>query len=187
EFLQGRGFLADASVVPYVTWQDEGAPDYRRRGLQPARLPPRGPGERPLWEIPLTLGFTRRPFRFWARCFQFVERTWLSRLRLIGLAERARLVQKVWLNFEDTPPATMLRFLNKLRRMNLPCVCFTIHSSSLMAGKGAYTPTAADEARVFAALDEVFGTLAGWPEFRPATVSEVATQLEDAHHARAGN
>jgi hypothetical protein len=71
--------------------------------------------------------------------------------------------------------------------MKLPCICFTIHSSSLMAGKGAYTPTPADESRLFAGMEEVFSTLAKWPEFKPATVSEVAIQLEHEHHARTRN
>jgi hypothetical protein len=185
EFLQRRGFLADASVVPFTSWQDDGAPDYRDRDLAPVRHAPQGPGGQPLWEIPLTLGFTRRPFGWWARCYDAIAQSWLRRLRLIGIAERTRFIRKVWLNFEDTSAAVMLSFLNVLRGMQLPCICFTIHSSSLMAGKSSYTPTAAAEARVFAAMEEVFSTLAGWPEFQPATVSEVAISLENQYHARA--
>ncbi len=187
QFLRDKGFLADASVLPYTTWKDEGAPDYRQRDLTPVRLPPRHDGDKPFWEIPLTLGFTRRPFRFWQRTFDRIEHSWLRRLRLIGIADRCGLVRRVWLNFEQPLGRRMLPFLRKLRRMNLPCICFTVHSSSLMAGKNEYTPTKADEDRLFANLDEVFATLGGWPEFEPATVSEVALKLEEVHHAGSRN
>jgi hypothetical protein len=187
DFLREKGFLADASVLPYTTWSDDGAPDYRWRDLLPVRRPPRCPSEQALWEIPLTLGFTRRPFAFWSRCYDWIAKTPLRHLRLIGLAEKARLVRKVWLSFEDPLGRCLLPFLQMLRRAKLPCVCFTLHSSSLMAGGNAYTPTRAAEARLFADVDEVLGVVAGWEDFRPATVTEVALHLEREHHARTGN
>jgi hypothetical protein len=185
EFLREKGFRADASVVPYTTWHDEGAPDYRQRSLLPVRLPPRRPGEEALWEIPLTLGFTRRPFAFWRACYERIGHSPLRHLRLIGLAEKMRLVRKVWLNFEDPLGQNMLPFLRQLRRRKLPCVCFTLHSSSLLAGgNGYYTPTKDCADRLLARVDETLGTVVGWEDFRPATVTEVATQLEREHHAR---
>jgi hypothetical protein len=174
-------------VVPFTTWKDDGAPDYRHRGLEPVRLPPRRPGERPLWEVPLTLAFSRRPFALWCRLYDAVENSWLRRLRLIGIAERLGVVRKGWLNFEQPLGMQMLPFLQRLRRLNLPCVCFTVHSSSLLAGGNPYTPTKADEDRIFARMEEVFGTIAGWPEFQPAIMTEVALRLENEYHARAGN
>jgi hypothetical protein len=187
EYLRNKGFLADASVLPYTTWTDEGAPDYRQRDVYPVRLPPRKEGDQPFWEIPLTLGFTRRPFRFWQRAYTLVSETWLRKLRLIGMAERVGLVRRVWLNFEQPLGRNMLPFLRKLLRMGLPCLNFTLHSSSLMAGKNGYTPTQDDERRLFAYMDEVLGKLADWPDLQPATVSEAALKLEEWHHAGSWN
>ena len=187
EFLRDHGFIADSSVVPFMTWKDDGAPDHRGRDLSPARLAPRHAGDRSFWEIPLTLGFTRRPFRFWQRIFDRVEHSWLSRLRLIGIAERLGIVRRIWLNFEQPLGRNMLPLLRKLRGMKLPCLVLTVHSSSLMAGKNQFTPTQADEDRLFGYMDEVFGTLAQWPEFQAATVSEIAIKLEETHHASSGN
>ncbi len=183
QFLRDKGFLADASVVPYSTWDDDGAPDHRKRDLYPVRLPPRSEGDQPLWEVPLTLAFTRRPFALWEKCYDFIRNSWLSRLRLIGIAEKIGLVRKAWLNFEDPMGERMLPFLGLLRRLQLPCICFTIHSSSLVAGKGVYTRTQAEEEQLYARMEEVFRTLADWPEFQPATVTEVAQHLEESHHA----
>ena len=186
-FLRDRGVLVDSSVVPYSRWEEDGAPDYRHRDLTPVRLPPRHEGDRPLWEVPVTLGFTRQPFAFWGRFYDRVAHSRLGRLRLIGAAERLGVVRKVWLNFEAPLGRHMLPFLKKLRGTALPCVVFMIHSSSLMAGGNPYAPTEADEDRIYAQIDEVFGALAGWPDFRPAMMTEMATQLEEQHHARTGH
>jgi hypothetical protein len=180
-FLRDHGFLADASVLPFSTWDDDGAPDHRGRDLYPRRLPPRFTGDPSLWEVPLTLAYSRRPFGFWHRCCEAVRTTPLRHLRLLGVAERLGIVRKVWLNFENPLGQRMLPFLHKLRRLQLPCICFTLHSSSLVAGLGPYTRTRADEDRLFAQLETVLRTLAGWPEFRPATVTDVARYLEESH------
>jgi hypothetical protein len=186
EFLRKKGVRADASVVPYTTWPYDDAPDYRDRGLLPVRLPPRR-DEEALWEIPLTLAFTRRPAAFWRSCYERIECSPLRHLGLIAVAEKLGLVRRVWLNFEDPLGEHMLPFLRQLRSMKLPCICFTLHSSSLMAGGNSYTPTKQCEDRLFARIDEVLSTIAGWDDFRPATVTEVATQLEKEHHARTWN
>ena len=94
-FLRDGGFVVDASVVPFTTWPEDGAPDYRTRGLEPQRRAPRRGGESALWEIPLTLAFTRRPHMMWRRCYEVVEGSALSKLRLIGIAERLGLVRRV--------------------------------------------------------------------------------------------
>jgi len=183
EFLRAHGFLADASVVPYTSWPDDGSPDYRHRNLEPVRLAPRHDKEAALWEIPLTLGFTRKPFEAWARRFRAIENSWLSKLKLIGLMQRSGFVRRVWLNFEDTPALDMLALLRVLRPMELPAVCFTVHSSSLSIDKNPYSRDEGSLHRIWSTVDEVFKVLAGWDDFQPATVSEVALQLEAKHHA----
>jgi hypothetical protein len=185
DFLRDREFLVDASVVPYTTWKDDGAPDFRLRSPKPVRLPPRRADDRPLWELPLTLGFTRPPARVWRWAFELVERSRLRHLRLVGIADRLGLVRRVWLNFEDPAGEKMLSYLEQLRRERPTFICFTLHSSSLMAGGSPYTRTRADENRLFGRLEEVLGTLAAWDEFQPATVTEIAGILEEYDHARA--
>lgn len=183
EFLRSKGVIADASVVPFTSWPDDGAPDYSRRGMEPVRRPGRTESEPGLWEIPLTRGFTRRPFDFWHALYSAIQHSPLSRLRLIGIAEKLRLVRKLWLNFEQHPAQELVDFVRVLRKLDLPYVCFTLHSSSLLAGLSPYVRTEADEARLLDAVESVLHSAldAG---FVPATVSDVARSLED-HHARA--
>ena len=187
EFLQDHGFLADASVCPFSTWSDDGSPDYRQRDLEPVRLPPHRENQSALWEIPLTLAFTRRPFQLWRRWYDLVERSWLSKLRLIGIGERLGLVRKVWLNFESPLGAHMTDLLNRLQHQAVHAVCFSVHSSSLLPGGNSFTRTEADATRLFARLESVFHSLHDNPAFQPATVSQVARQLEEKHHASVGN
>lgn len=186
-FLRDRGVIADASVLPFSTWSDDGAPDYRDRGLEPVRLPPRTDEDPAMWEVPLTLGFTRRPYPFWRRMYELVERTVLSRLRLIGIAERLGIVKKMWLNFEYQPATDMLSFLELLRPMKLPSVCLTIHSSSIMAGKAPFSTAPADPEHLLADMERVFRKLADWPDFEKVTMTRAAHRLEEDYLARSGN
>ena len=187
EFLQENGFLADASVCPFSTWSDDGAPDYRHRGLEPVRLPPRSPGQSPLWEIPLTLAFTRRPFQLWSTWYDLVERSWMHKLRLIGIGERLGIVRKVWLNFESPLGEGMELLLERINAIDLPAICFTVHSSSLMAGGNSFTRTESDAARLFDRIEKVFAFLQKKTGFQPATVTEVALRLEERYHASIRN
>jgi hypothetical protein len=180
-FLRSKGFVADSSVVPFTTWTDDGAPDYRRRRLAPQRLAPSENGRPFLWEIPLSMGFSRRPFPLWHRITAALGKPMLRRMRLVGLAEKLGLVRRVWLNFEDPAGQRMLPLLRVLRRMGLPHVCFTLHSSSLMAGGSSYTPDEAARQRLLAYVDEILEQVRGWEEFKPATVAQIALHLEKAH------
>ena len=186
DYLRDRGVVADASVLPFSTWPDDGAPDHRHRRLDPIRLPPRRPGDAAMWEVPLTLGFTRRPFGLWHRVFETVANTPIRHLRLIGLAEKAGLVRKAWLNIETPLGQRAPDFLRVLRKQQLPCIDFCLHSSSLVAGGNLFTRTPADRDRMLSNLDEALNCVSDWDEFRPATVTEVANHLEE-HHACSGN
>ena len=187
DYLQSHGFVADASVVPYTTWKEDGAPDYRDRGPYPVRARTSAQQKEALWELPLTLGFTRGPQRLWAGFFNAIEHSGLSRLRLIGLAQRLGLVRRVWLNFEDTKATEMLALVQVLRKLSLPFICFTVHSSSLLLGKNPYSQTQKDLDRIWSGLDTVFGKIATWQEFEPATASQLARRLEADPRARNWN
>ena len=187
-FLREKRFMVDASVVPFTTWHDRGAPDYRHRDLTPYRHAPDEEFDVPLWELPLTLGYTRHPFPFWRRAFEIVEFTPLRHLRLIGIAEKIGLVRRVWLNLEDPLGRNMLPFLRMLRRMQLPSICFTLHSSSLLVGgNGCYTTSEQERQKLLQRAEQVLELISGWNEFESATMTQTAQQLEENDDACAWN
>jgi hypothetical protein len=185
EWLRERGFVADASILPYTGWAVGGAPDYRTRDTQPRRLP----GEAPLWEIPLSSGYTRRPFGFWQRALEVAAGP-LRPLRFVGLLSKLGIAEKAWLNFENPIGERMLALIRVLRKMNAPYLCFTFHSSSLLPGGSPYAPTGAAVEKLFRKLNDILERLAADAGLVPATVAEIARRLEserDASRRTMGN
>ena len=179
--LRDAGIWVDCSVLPFNTWADDGAPDYRKRGLEPVRHAPRFDGDRPLWELPLTFGYTRQAHHFWDRALKSADSKLGRALRLTGILDRTGIASKAWLNFENPLGERMLQFLAVLRRLRPPFVSFTLHSSSLLPGGSPYNRTATDVARMLDRADNALKLLRDWPEFQPATMTEIATHLETTH------
>lgn len=180
DFLLSRGFVADSSVVPFTSWGEEGAPDFHDRDLTPRRIA--GPaGATYLWELPLTLAFTRTDFRAWAARFHAIESSFLRHLRLIGILGKLGIVMQIWLNFETSSAVEMFALLRVLRPLQLPFVIFTVHSSSLVVGGNPYSASEAKVSQIWSAAEQVLAELKTWPDFQPATVTEIAQFLENSH------
>ena len=179
--LRDAGIWVDCSVLPFNTWADDGAPDYRTRGSAPVRHAPRQLGDRPMWELPLTYGTTRKAQYFWDRALKLADSRLGRALRLTGILDRTGVVSKAWLNFENPLGERMLQFLAVLRRLRPPFVSFTLHSSSLLPGGSPYNRTATDVAKMIERAETVLKWIRGWPEFQPATMTEIATHLETTH------
>jgi hypothetical protein len=187
-FLRQHGFLADASPVPFRVPEEEGAPDYHDRGFEPRRLAAAEGDGPPLWEIPLTQWSNLARQGLWRRGVSYLGRSCLTRLGLPDLAGRLGLVRNFALSPEKITADYTPGFLRWLRKQDLSCICFSLHSSSLMPSGNAHTRTAIDLRRLYACLQRDLDLVAGWSEFRPATVSQVADALErDYQAARAPN
>lgn len=183
DFLLSKGFVADSSVVPFTSWPDESAPDYRSRDLSPHRIA-RPSGEPGLWEVPLTLAFTRANFRAWAARFQAIENSFLRRLKVIGILGKLGVVRRVWLNFEDTPAGDMVSLLRVLRPLKLPFIIFTVHSSSLVVGGNPYSVTEDRVQQIWSTADQVLEMLESWDDFQPATMTGIAESLEEQYRSQ---
>jgi hypothetical protein len=181
DFLMRNEFKADCSVVPYSRWNETGSPDYRNRGVFPRRIDSQGIGCGGLWEIPLTLGFTRRPFGLWAKFYNLVESSLLGKLRTIGIVERVGIVSRVWLNFETDGERNWERFLKLLVEIQVPTITITVHSTALFSGLTPYTRDIVDERRIFERIEKAFRLISVMSELEPATVSEAAERLESNH------
>lgn len=184
KFLQhpDRKFVADASVVPLTTWSDDGAPDYRHRNHLPNRLAPTVEGASALWEIPVTLAYTRDNVEFWVNTFDRIEHSFLRHLRVGGLLSTAGIVSRVWLNFETTPAREMIALLKSLETFEVPCVTLTVHSSSLMNGGNPYSGSQRSVDNTFRCIEQVLGWLARQDSYKPSTIDNIADNLEMKNH-----
>lgn len=185
DHLYSNGCIADASVLPFTTWPDDGAPDFRDRDLTPRRRS-MGQDLPGLWEIPLTLAFTRKPWPFWQKFYQTAERPPFRQLHCAGIAERL-FVKRVWLNLEHPLGESIAHLLPVIRKEQLPCINFTLHSSSLTPGMNSYSPTQRELDRLYHRLETTLDQLGRWSEFRSATVSQVAHNLESQFNANSRN
>ena len=179
DHLRRHGVWVDCSVLPGTTWADDGAPDYRHRNLAPVRRAPDEVHAKPVWELPLTFGNTSTDQRRGAKLLQAADSALGRALRLTGLMDRLGIVSRCWLNFENPLGERMLRFLEVLRVQRPPFVSFTLHSSSLLPGGSPYNRTAADVERMLTRLRGTLRRLQDWPEFTPATMTAIATTLEE--------
>ncbi len=185
KFLVEHQFLVDSSVCPYTSWPDIGAPDYREQGLKPTRL--EFGTDQFLWEVPLTMVTTRRPYDRWLKLFNTLESPALSKLRMIGILNKLGIASRVWLNFECEEPSRIVDFLNIAASSELGHLTFTVHSSSLSPGPGPYCRNEKDCDRILEGIESVFQVLQKEPLFQPVTMSQLAGILEEKHHESSGN
>lgn len=180
-YLRDRDVVADCSVLPFNTWADDGAPDFRDRDLTPHRLPPRHDGDGALWELPLTFGYIGKSFDLWRRAFRLFDSPGISKLPFGGVAGRLFGARKCWLNFENPLGEGMTDLFDVVRSLDLPYACFTMHSSSLLPGGSPYAKSRADADALLTRVDETLTTLNRRTDFVWSTVTETAHHLEATH------
>ena len=144
--LQQLGFRGDTSVTPFVDWSDYAGPDYRTAPLGMYRF---GSGNiqaadpsGSLLEVPATIGFLQRNYELCRRVVRWRAAT--SRLHLIGILERAGLVNLRWLSPELSTGREMVRLAKTYLAHGCSYLNMTLHSTTLFPGKSPYVHTAAD-------------------------------------------
>lgn len=181
EYLFSRGIESDCSIFPYCKWEDEGSPDYSKRGYSLVRKT-FGSSSKGFWELPLTRGFTSGNWDRMSKLFNLLESKPWKYLRLIGLMQRTGLCERVWLNFEEELGAKNLLLLPAIYKRKAP-INFTLHSSSLIAGASVYVKD--DEAleTLYRNLRATLQKLKSDAVYHSSTVSELVNNLEGKFHA----
>ncbi len=176
------GYTVDSSVTPFLDWRryDDG-PDHRDAPLAVYRPSPDNltlPSlNGPVVEVPLSVGYTRRPFQRWARRHERMLGMRIGPITLASIAYRSRLLRKVQLSFETDSVRDMLALTNELVRDGARYLHLTWHSPSMVEGMSPFTRTVADRHRLRANIDRFFDRLAASHSFSFATVAEAADQL----------
>jgi len=178
--LAETGFLIDASVTPFLDWSWDGGPDYSEAPHFPYRFDPAGPltpnPEGSMVELPTTIGFLHGdPVRA-SRIRRRLETSPFSKMKLVGILDRAGLLARRWLSPEWSSRDEMIRLADASVAAGHEVLALTFHSCSLLPGA---TPFVDDEAERRAFLEDVDAFLAhcvrrGWTF---ATLAEVGDAL----------
>lgn len=132
--LEAEGYEIDASVVPYVSFADDGGPDFRRLGLTPYWFGRR----RRLLELPLTSGFCGLIRGFGPRLQAPAASPWGRRLKAEGILSRLNLMERIRLTPEGARFDEMRRLTRALLADGHRIFTLTFHSPSLVPGHTPY-------------------------------------------------
>jgi hypothetical protein len=158
--LQQLGYTVDTSVIAYTDWTSDGGPSFADFGNQPFQLAPplfpHDPAHPPLWEVPCTVGFSRRPFSFWAKWHRRLAADRFRLLHPIGILWRTGILRKNVLSPEGTEVADQIQLLKVLGQKTDVVLNVTLHSPSIEAG---HTPFVRTESELESFLDRLRETL----------------------------
>lgn len=185
--LHELGYAVDSSVIAFTSFADDGGPTFERFGPEPLFLrPPLVPavnGDDPVVEIPCTVGFTRRPFQWWAGVQRKLSQNPYRKLRLVGVCWHLGVFRKIVLSPELSDRAALVRLMQIMAADRDAVLNLTLHSPSVQAG---HTPFVRDRED----LETFFAALRGALEFamrelgtRALTLSEFGASYR-RNHAR---
>lgn len=195
--LHELGYAIDSSVVPYTRHTAEGGPDFSSAPLAPFHVDtdsadPTGAlvptdGDDGLLEVPVAAGYTRTPFEWRHRLRDRLERSFLRKLKAVGVIDRLGIARRVKFSPEQASCSDMRALVDCYLKLGLPCMVMMMHSSSLAAG---YSPYASDRAaleRFYARLEDAFAYAlerglqpVTFREFHAAFVSQGTVPKEQA-------
>lgn len=177
--LERLGYVVDSSITAYTDWRKCDGPRYTHMSPMPFRFSSENiyrPCENgPLVQVPATVGFLQKHFGVRNAITNGIARTPLRHLRLLGVLDRLRLINKVWLSPENSTGAQMIALARRMQRNAYPVLNLFFHSSTLTAGLTPFVRSRDDE-RVFMARIEAFLQYARDSGFESITLSE-ATRL----------
>jgi hypothetical protein len=140
------GFRIDTSVTPFVDWTIYAGPNFREAPLCSYRFSPPDiqltVQNGALLEVPATIGFLQKNYELCRRLTR--SRLMTSRLHVIGILERAGLVNLRWLSPELSTGKEMVRLARTYLAHGCSYLNMTLHSTTLFPGKSPYVGTQAD-------------------------------------------
>jgi hypothetical protein len=131
------GIDVDLSISPHMDYGADGGPSFVSFSARPFFF---GADCR-LLELPCTAGYTGVAGGVGPRLHDLASRSSLSRLHLVGLLARARVVNKVRLSPEGHPAHELRQLTLVLAASGVRTFSLTLHSSSLEPGHTPYART----------------------------------------------
>jgi hypothetical protein len=163
------GYTVDTSISPLVDWTCYGGPDFFNAPRLPYRLKhpdaPLSPGSAGILEAPPTVGFFQKHSDLSAAILRQIKKNgFLTRLRLIGILDRYRVINLRWLSPETTSSRDMATLAQKRIDCGESFLNMFFHSTSLLP---AMSPFVRDNQELQDFLTRIqrfleFASAAGW-------------------------
>ena len=170
--LRRLDYKIDTSITPYTDWSKEHGPDFTHISPRPFKCSsddafqesPHGD----LIEVPATIGFLQANFDRRNSLLQALTRRPLKYLRLAGILNRLRLLNKVWLSPELANGRTMIALAKRMIAERYDILNMTFHSPSLEPGLTPFVETKDDAKQFYYHLRQflTFATDAGIESIR---------------------
>ena len=143
------GYQVDTSVSPYIDWRFCHGPDYSEISPSLFRFDTEGVHYKKergvLLEVPATVGFLQKNFSVSQKINKLLEGPLGRKLRLKGILDRLGVLNKVFLSPELADIQSLINLANRMELNNFPCINFTFHSTSLLAGLSPFVTEKKDE------------------------------------------
>lgn len=156
EALFAEGIRLDCSVSPFIDWSTFGGPDFSSAPSEPYRFDPASPFEPSasgsMLQIPTTVGFLSGDARQRARLRTALERSALSRFKIIGILDRLGVLARRWLSPETADADTMIRLIDAMLARGTGMLQMTFHSCTLLPGATPFVRDTHDQAAFFDAI-----------------------------------
>ena len=131
-------------------------------------------------EIPMSIGYSRRPFAVWGGLLRTLAARPLRSAHLAGLASRLGLVRRIFLSPEMQSDADMLTLSRCLTDHGAQHLHMFFHSPSLRPGLSPYSVGAADVDRLYRRIASYVDQLARITPVRFVTLSEAGADPQAA-------
>jgi hypothetical protein len=178
--LQRLGYTVDTSVIAYTDWTSHGGPSFADFGNRPFPLAPplfpHDPAHPPLWEVPCTVGFSRRPYPFWAKWHRRLSGERLRTFHPIGILWRTGVLRKNVLSPEGTELDDQIQLLKVLGQETDMVLNVTLHSPSITPGHTPFVRTEAELEMFIERLRETLHFAMSELKAQPMTFREFATK-----------
>src|SRR3990172_10470312 len=141
ENLSKLNYIVDSSVTPYTNWSSDHGPDYTRISPKAYKILVNSNSNYYIMEIPATIGYLQAGFDVRNKIFRTVSNTGLRKLRICGILDRMKLINKIWLSPEVTKWEKMVGLAKTMEKEGYKVLNMFFHSPSLKAGCTPFTKT----------------------------------------------
>jgi hypothetical protein len=173
ENIHRLGYKVDTSVSPYLNWKNYHGPDFSNRSPMPQilRMGPSGSADSSILEVPATIGFLQDNYERCNARMNAISGSALRHFRLIGILDKLKIINKVWLSPESDDAGKMIRLAESVKRNKYPILNMFFHSPSLQHGLTHFTKTKEEEKELTSRIEK-FLEYTAISNIEPITMSE---------------